>query len=144
MTTKTQKIYRDGKESTCNVQDLGLIPGLGRHPWRRAWQSTPVFLPGEPPYTEEPGGLQSMRSQRDTTEQLSTAHIHMFMYVYLCIYVKLVFVQEYRKVVVKNKRNSWKLYKLYVDRVEAKAKGLSRSFHYLYLFHLFISLLVAP
>ena len=30
----------------------------------RAWQSTPVFLPGEFPWTEEPGGLQSMESQR--------------------------------------------------------------------------------
>ena len=26
-------------------------------PWRRAWQPTPVFLPGEFPWTEEPGGL---------------------------------------------------------------------------------------
>ena len=26
-------------------------------PWRRAWQPTPVFLPGESPWTEEPGGL---------------------------------------------------------------------------------------
>ena len=25
---------------------------------------TPVFLPGESPWTEEPGGLQSMGSQR--------------------------------------------------------------------------------
>ena len=33
-------------------------------PWRRAWQPTPVFLPGESPWTEEPGGLQSMGSQR--------------------------------------------------------------------------------
>ena len=33
-------------------------------PWRRAWQPTPVFLPGESPGTEEPGGLQSMGSQR--------------------------------------------------------------------------------
>ena len=28
-------------------------------PWRRAWQHTPVFLPGESPWTEEPGGLYS-------------------------------------------------------------------------------------
>ena len=27
--------------------DLGLIPGSGRFPWRREWQPTPVFLPGE-------------------------------------------------------------------------------------------------
>ena len=60
-----------GKESACNVGDLGLIPGLRRSPggrpwfdpwvekipWRRAWQPTPVFLPGESPRTEEPGGL---------------------------------------------------------------------------------------
>ena len=29
-------------------------------PRRRAWQPTPVFLPGESPWTEEPGGLQYM------------------------------------------------------------------------------------
>ena len=37
---------------------------VGTIPWRRAWQPTPVFLPGESPWTEEPGGLQSMGSQR--------------------------------------------------------------------------------
>ena len=31
---------------------------VGKIPWRRAWQSTLVFLPGESPWTEEPGGLQ--------------------------------------------------------------------------------------
>ena len=35
-----------------------------KNPWRRAWQPTPGFLPGESPGTEEPGGLQSMGSQR--------------------------------------------------------------------------------
>ena len=33
-------------------------------PWRRTWQSTWVFLPEESPWTEEPGRLQSMGSQR--------------------------------------------------------------------------------
>ena len=33
-----------------------------------------VSLPGEYPCTEEPGRLQSTASQRETTEQLSTAH----------------------------------------------------------------------
>ena len=27
--------------------DADLIPGLGRFPWRRTWQPTPVFLPGK-------------------------------------------------------------------------------------------------
>ena len=37
----------DGKQSACNAGDLGSIPGLGRFPWRREWQPTPVFLCGE-------------------------------------------------------------------------------------------------
>ena len=37
----------DGKESACNAGNPSLIPGLGRFPWKREWQSTPVFLPGE-------------------------------------------------------------------------------------------------
>ena len=37
----------DSKESACNAGDLDLIPGLGGFPWRRKWQPTPVFLPGE-------------------------------------------------------------------------------------------------
>ena len=37
---------------------------VGKIPWRRAWQPSPVFLPGESPWTEEPGGLQSVGSKR--------------------------------------------------------------------------------
>ena len=37
---------------------------VGKIPWRRAWQPTPVFLPGESLQTEKPGRLQSMGSQR--------------------------------------------------------------------------------
>ena len=36
-----------GKESACNAGDLGSIPGLGKIAWRRKWQPTTVFLPGE-------------------------------------------------------------------------------------------------
>ena len=46
----------DGKESACKARDLGLIPGEGngsslQYSWRIPW-------------TEEPGGLQSMGLQR--------------------------------------------------------------------------------
>ena len=37
----------DGEESAWNAGDLGLIPELGKIPWRREWLPTPVFLPGE-------------------------------------------------------------------------------------------------
>ena len=36
-----------GKESTCKKGDVGSIPGSGRYPGERKWQSTPVFLPGK-------------------------------------------------------------------------------------------------
>jgi len=42
--------WLSGKESACNVGDLGSIPEsdpwVGKIPWRRKWQPTPVFLPG--------------------------------------------------------------------------------------------------
>ena len=37
---------------------------VGKIAWRRAWQPTLIFLPGGSPWTKEPGGLQSMGSQR--------------------------------------------------------------------------------
>ena len=37
----------DGEESACNAGDVSSIPGLGRSRWRREWQPTPIFLPGE-------------------------------------------------------------------------------------------------
>ena len=52
------------KDSACNSEDLGSVPGLGRFPGGRVWVPTPIFLPEESPGTEEPGGLQSMGSQR--------------------------------------------------------------------------------
>ena len=73
----------DSKESTCNVGDLGLIPRLGRSPWRRAWQPTPVFLPAESPWTEEPGRLQSMGSQNRTRMSNQAQHAAYILYTYL-------------------------------------------------------------
>ena len=42
------------KNPSACAEDLN--SGLGRSPGR-AWQPTPVFLLGESPWTEEPGGL---------------------------------------------------------------------------------------
>ena len=39
---------------------------VGKMPCRKAWKPTPVFLPGESPWTKEAGGLQSMGSQSGT------------------------------------------------------------------------------
>ena len=61
--------------SACNAGDLGLIPGsdpwVGKIPWRRKWQPTHVFLPGESPGRRSlvcysPRGCKGS----DTTERL--------------------------------------------------------------------------
>ena len=50
---------------------------VGKSPWRRKWQPIPVFLTGESSWTEKPGRLQSMESQRvghDSATKHSTEH----------------------------------------------------------------------
>ena len=44
----------------------GFSPWVRKIPWRRAWQPTPVFLPGESAWTKEPGRPQSMGLQSRT------------------------------------------------------------------------------
>ena len=53
-----------GKDSACQCRRCGFNLWVRKIPWRRKWQLTPVFLPGESPWTEEPGGLQSTGSKR--------------------------------------------------------------------------------
>ena len=59
--------WLSGKKSTCYCRGgkrHGFNPRFERTPWRRKWQPIPEFLPAESPWIEEPGGLQSMGSQR--------------------------------------------------------------------------------
>ena len=56
-----------GKESTCHGRRhkrRWFHPWVGKIPWRRAWQLTPVFLSLRIPWTEKPGGLQTKGLQR--------------------------------------------------------------------------------
>ena len=59
--------WLSGKESTCNAgdtRDTASIPELGRPPG--GGHGSPLsILAWRIPWTEEPGGLQSMGSQRD-------------------------------------------------------------------------------
>ena len=51
------------KNPPVNAEDVGSIPGLGRSPGEG--NGNPLQYPClEIPWTEEPGGLQSMGSQR--------------------------------------------------------------------------------
>ena len=53
----------DSKESACNAGDPGLIPGLGRSPLEKSTATHSSTLAWRILWTEEPGGLQSIRSQ---------------------------------------------------------------------------------
>ena len=68
--------WLSGKESTCQCRRSrrwGFNPWVGKIPWRREWQPTPVFLPGKS------NGQRSLAEwspqsckESDMTEQLST------------------------------------------------------------------------
>ena len=38
---------KNSPPSAGDIRDTGSVPGSAKIPWRRAWQPTPVFLPGE-------------------------------------------------------------------------------------------------
>ena len=61
----------DGKESSCSVEDLSSIPGLGRSP-EKGMATHSIILAWRVPWTEEPDGLQSMGcKESDTTERIT-------------------------------------------------------------------------
>ena len=61
----------EGKESACNIGDLGSIPGPGRS-LKKVLATHSSILAWRIPWTEEPGGLQSMGPQEsDMTERLT-------------------------------------------------------------------------
>ena len=55
-----------GEEPSCQRRrhKSWFDPWIRKIPQRRIWQPTTVFLPGESPWTEEPGRLKSTGSQR--------------------------------------------------------------------------------
>ena len=66
-----------GKELTCQCRrpkTCSFAPWVGKIPWRRAWQPTPVFLPGESHGQRSLVGYSPRgRKESDTTEGTSHA-----------------------------------------------------------------------
>ena len=70
-----------GKEPICQCRwrkRCGFDPWVKKIPWRRAWQPTAVFLPGEFPWTEEPGRLRSIGLQSRTGLKWLSTHIRIY------------------------------------------------------------------
>ena len=73
------------KKPSANAGDKrrGFDPWVRKIPRSREWQPTPAFLPGASPWIEEPGGLQSMGSQRARHDwsDWSCTHVRLRVYV---------------------------------------------------------------
>ena len=64
--------WLNGKESACRYRSLGFDLWVGKNPWRREWQPTPVFLPGESHGQRSLVGYSpSGHKELDTTERLN-------------------------------------------------------------------------
>ena len=96
-------IYRfprwcSGKESPCQCRRkckrCGFDPWIGKILWRRAWQPTPIFLPGESHGQKEPGGLQPIESQRVGHNWSDLAYIYM-LYIDLYIHIYIYFLYSF-------------------------------------------------
>ena len=64
----------NGKKYACNVGEPGFDLWAGKIPWKRAWQPTPVFLPGDPHGQRSLAGYSLWVRKLDTTERPGTAH----------------------------------------------------------------------
>ena len=60
--TLVAQLVKNSPDDAGDTRHVGSIPGLGRSPGG-GHDNTHQFLPGEPPWTEESGGLQFMGSQ---------------------------------------------------------------------------------
>ena len=66
-----------GKEPACQCsrhKRCSFNPWVGKTPWRRAWQPTPVFVSGEPHGRRSLAGYQSIGLQRVGHEWSNLAH----------------------------------------------------------------------
>ena len=70
-------IWRMGREHTCQcrrLRRLGFNSWVRKIPWRRAWQPTPVFLPGEFHGQRSLAGYDPWgRKESDVTESSESA-----------------------------------------------------------------------
>ena len=88
--------WHGGKESICQAGDMGLIPGLGRSPGEENGNPHQYSCLENPLDCEEPGGLESMGSQR-IKHSLLTEQAHIlcllkwqvtfFVHIYIYIYI---------------------------------------------------------
>ena len=71
--------WLDCKESACNVEDLGSIPGLGRSPGERNGYPSSI-LAWRIPWAEEPGGYNPWNHKESNTTKRRTLPLFTFIH----------------------------------------------------------------
>ena len=56
-TSQVPVVVKNPSANAGNAKRREFDPWVRKIPWSRKWRPTPVFLPGESPWTEEPGGI---------------------------------------------------------------------------------------
>ena len=75
--------WLSSKESACQGRRPRFSPWFGMIPQRRAWQSTPVFLPGESHGQRSLAGYSSwVHKESDMTEATKQEQQHKHTYTY--------------------------------------------------------------
>ena len=71
--------WLSGKESACQCRRYGFYPWVGKTPWRRKWQPTPIFLLGN---CMDRGAWRAtahgVTNESDMTQQLTTTNTNTY------------------------------------------------------------------
>ena len=76
-----------GKGSACQHRRCGFNPWVRKIPLEKEMATHSSILAWRIPWTEEPGGLQSMGSQKSQTQLNTRAHAHMYAHTHVCTHM---------------------------------------------------------
>ena len=86
--------WRSGKESTCQCRRrkrCGLNPCIRKMPWRRKWQPTPVFLPGDSHGQRNLAGYSPWGHKESDTTEDSDLDLNIHLYREIAIFMKTMY-----------------------------------------------------
>ena len=102
-----------GKEPACQCRRrkrLGFDPWVGKIPWRRAWQPTPVILPRESHGHRSlagysPWGPEESDTTKATWRACTGIHIYICVCVCVCVYIYIYICIKYLSPL--HRSNAW-------------------------------------